>query len=510
MDWWAIALVASVVVAAGLVNWRAKPQIARVRRAGIIAALIGVALALREGFDFWQSPVWYNRLDSITDVIRSFAFVNVGCLVVFFVLLPAVRVSLPTIAIDLFAALAYILALIATLSRHHVDLASMLATGAVASAVLAISLQQTLGNILGGVALQLDGSIKEGDWIQLENGKQGKVRAIRWRHTLIETRDWSTIVVPNSSLLANNITILGRRDGKEVSQRMWVYFNVDFRFPPSRVLSVVSEELLKAPIENVADNPKPSVVCMDFAKDNRDSFAYYAVRYWILDLATDDPTNSRVRTRIFTALRRAGIPLALPVTTNLVQVQDQAHFDKKAARDLDTNLEQLKHVHLFSKLTAEELHTLAAGMKPAIYVNDEMITKQGSVAHWLYILIDGIAEVQTTFDIDGDGPLPETKKTVATLHAPAFFGEMGLMTGEPRTANVIAKGDVECMRLGKATFQRVIKERPEIAEEVAEILAKRRVELQAIREGLSEEAKRAREAKERENILSGIKSFFGL
>jgi hypothetical protein len=52
---------------------------------------------------------------------------------------------------------------------------------------------------------------------------------------------------------------------------------------------------------------------MDLAKDTRDSFAYYAARYWLTDLAVDDPTSSAVRARIYAALRRASIPLARPL-----------------------------------------------------------------------------------------------------------------------------------------------------------------------------------------------------
>ena len=64
---------------------------------------------------------------------------------------------------------------------------------------------------------------------------------------------------------------------------------------------------------------------MDFSRDGKESIAYYAVRYWLIDLATDDPTSSRVRARIYTALKRADIPLAIPALANLVQINDREH-----------------------------------------------------------------------------------------------------------------------------------------------------------------------------------------
>jgi CRP-like cAMP-binding protein len=87
---------------------------------------------------------------------------------------------------------------------------------------------------------------------------------------------------------------------------------------------------------------------------------------------------------------------------------------------------------------------------------------------------------------------------------------MGLMTGEPRFASVVAVSDAECYRLEKAGFEKVLKERPAIAHSISELLAKRRVELMAIREDLDEAARSAREKSEQERILKRIQGFFGL
>ena len=244
------------------------------------------------------AEVWAERLRILSDLLEAFTVVNIAGLAIFDLALPAIRVELVSITSDLLVGLAYMATTIGVLHASGMNLSSVIATSAIVSGVLALSLQTTLGNVIGGVALQLDGSIHVGDWLQLENGKQGKVREIRWRHTVVETRDWDTIIVPNASLLASNITILGKREGLAVPHRMWVYFNVDFRYGPSRVIDVVTEALRGSPIERVAADPPPNVICYDLAKDTRDSFAYYAVRYWLTDLAVDDPTNSAVRHRV--------------------------------------------------------------------------------------------------------------------------------------------------------------------------------------------------------------------
>jgi CRP-like cAMP-binding protein len=84
------------------------------------------------------------------------------------------------------------------------------------------------------------------------------------------------------------------------------------------------------------------------------------------------------------------------------------------------------------------------------------------------------------------------------------------MTGELRTADVVAVTDVECYRLDKAGLQRVLEERPEAAAQFSKTLARRHVELLTAAEGLDAEASKARMASEESRILDRIQQFFGL
>ena len=507
---WAVGLFAAVIVTAAIVNALAPAKRVVIRRIAILFVVYIGCLAIHFGLEAAGVPKWSSRMRVAAELLQAFTVVNILGTLGFTVALPRIGVSIPMIASDLMIGVGYILATLGVLSGHGLDPSSVLATSAVVSAVLAISLQSTLGNILGGVALQLDGSIHEGDWIQLENGRQGRVRSIRWRHTVVETRDWSTIIVPNVQLLANNIMILGKREGRSVPQRYWVWFNVDFRFPPMRVVQVVTEAVNASPIPGVSAEPAPNVVCMDFTKEMRESFATYAVRYWLTDLAADDPTNTRVRARIYSALRRAGIPLAVPAQTQFLEVQDSRRLEKRAKRKEVERVDALRTVTLFRHFTQDELETLAGGMSHVIYAAGEVITRQGAVAHWLYVLTSGKVEIRAKFDPDGDGPAPTQTKVVATIEAPDFFGEMGLMTGEPRAADVVATTDVDCFRLDKATFEQVLVERPELAEELSDTLAARRMNLIAVRDELDPDARQSRHSAERDRILDGIKGFFGL
>jgi small-conductance mechanosensitive channel/CRP-like cAMP-binding protein len=501
--WHFAAVFAGVVLVAMLVNLLKRGR--RTLRRTVILLVLTIAVeACRAGLLATGNHHWAMRLELVTHLLEGLVAVNLVAIIVFDLGLPTITVNLPYIASDLLTGAGYVAVTMAVVGEAGGSATSVLGASAVVSAILALSLQSTLGNVIGGVALQLDGSFEEGDWLQLENGRQGKVKRIRWRHTVLETRDWGTLIVPNAVLLQGQILVLGKRSGQPRGvHRYWVYFNVDFRYAPSRVLEVVNEALQMAPIPNVATDPKPHCICLDLANPGRDSFGYYAVRYWLTDLAVDDPTSSAVRARIYAALRRAGIPLAKPTTATFYAPGGNAEEHERLARHHQRRVDALRSVSLFKPLTDKEIESLVDHLRYSPFTKGETATKQGNVAHWLYVLVTGKVEVR----IRGEEGM---SKDVACIDAPGFFGEMGLMTGEPRQADVVALMDIECYRLDKDAFNHVMQARPEVAAEFSRTLAERRVELWSVKEGVSEAEKAARKASEQERILSRIKEFFAL
>lgn len=501
---WALAAIAgAILLVAFLVNRFTPARRKLLRRLVFIFGLYLLAFGTAAILAKARVDVWPGRIELVALLAGTFTIISLVAIAVFELALPAVGMRLVSITTDLVVGLSYIVATIAVLRSAGMEPSSVIATSAIVSGILALSLQTTLGNVIGGVALQLDGSIHVGDWIQLDGGRQGKVKEIRWRHTVVETRDWDTIIVPNASLLAGNITILGKREGHDTQHRMWVNFNVDFRFSPSRVVEVVEEALRMAPIPRVSLEPEPDAICVDFAGVNRDSFGHYAARYWLTNLEADEPTSSVVRERIYTALRRAGIPLARPSFTMFNTPEDEETEARRLDRHREKRMAALQAIELFKPLNEEELTSICDHLVYAPFVSGETMTKQGAKAHWLYILLTGKAEV--VLDLPG-----APSKRVAVIEGPNFFGEMSLMTGEPRSANVVARTDCECYRLNREGFEKIIKHRKEILQQISVVLARRKMELIAVRDGLDLASARAREAGERIDILGKIETFFGL
>ncbi|MGA9772066.1 MAG: mechanosensitive ion channel family protein [Blastocatellia bacterium] len=473
---------------------------ARIRGAMFLFALSFIGLLAASSvisFGGSDSSFGYRTIRWVSQFLVSAAIINLISVFIFAIALKSIRINTPLIMRDLMLAMAYIITAITLLSRSGVDLAGVVATSAVITAVIGFSLQDTLGNIMGGMALQMERTISVGDWIRIDQN-EGRVKEIRWRQTSIETRNWDTIVIPNSVLMKGQVTLLGRRAGAPRQHRQWVYFNVDFRFAPTEVIQIVETALRAEHMPNIANDPLPHCLIIDF----KDSYTAYAARYWLTDLALTDPTDSIVRSRIYSALRRAEIPLSIPARTLFVTEEDETRRERKRNEEIERRKDALRHIELFNNLTVEECEKLATGLRAAPFVRGEAMTKQGAQAHWLYLVVDGEAEVQ--LDIDGK------IEKVATIRGGDYFGEMGLMTGEPRTATVIAQTDVKCYRLDKDALKDILHSRPEIAEDISHTLARRRVELEAIREELNEEVKRQRMNKAQNEFLHSIREFFRL
>ncbi len=427
------------------------------------------------------------------------AVIRLWSMLIFRIVLPLVKWSPLRITEDIIIIIACIAWGMVRLRYAGLDLGSIVATSAVITAVIAFAMQDTLGNILGGLALQLDHSIQIGDWIEMD-GISGKVVDIRWRSTLVETRNWETVVFPNSQLMKNKFMVLGRRTDMPVQLRRWIWFNVSMATLPSKVIRVVEEPFRQTDIAHVAKNPPPNCVLMEM---NSKGYARYALRYWLTDLAVDDPTDAAMRWHVMTALQRVGIKLAIEEGDIHITREDEQYEEDAHRREIQLRIKTLRRVELFSGMTDEELLTLAERLRYAPFAKGSIITRQGTIAHWLYVIIKGEAEVY--LEMPGGG-----KRTVRNLVKRNFFGEMGMMTGEPRAASVIATTDVECYRLDKEVFEEILRARPVIAEAISFVLATRRAELESILQSLDSENTNKEIPRQRSEILSAMKNFFGL
>ncbi len=436
-----------------------------------------------------------GTVHTIFRFVSSIALIRLAGFAAFRLVLPLAGSRPPRIVEDLAIVAVYVVYSLAQLRGAGLDLSSIVTTSAILTAVIAFAMQDTLGNVLAGVAVQLDNSVRIGDWIRVDS-VAGRVRDIRWRSTLIETRNWETVVVPNSMLMKARVEILGQRDGAPLQWRRILDFMVDPGVPPARVIAIVDDEMRELAIPNVARTPAPSCVLKGFTEGN----LAYQLRYFLTDLLEDDLTDSMVRVHLFTSLQRAGIRVAEPQRTVHAVQRDQAHAETVRRRELTRRLEALATVPPFTTLPEEDRADIAERLQYAPFARGDVITKQGNKAHWLYILAFGEAEV--LYEPPGGTP-----RVIGGVRAGEFFGEMALLTGDARAATVVAKTDVECYRLDRASFQELMLGKPHIAEEIKRVITNRRSDLDQARQAFADAGPVA-EAEVR--LVSRLRKLFGM
>ncbi|MFZ5561980.1 MAG: cyclic nucleotide-binding domain-containing protein [Pseudomonadota bacterium] len=458
----------------------------------IFVALCGMFI-LSAGTSAWLGrSETAGLLDGLATLALGLLVIRLAGLTLFRVALPVLGLTPPRILEDILIVVAYIVWGLIRLRYAGLDLGSLVATSAVITAILAFAMQDTLGNILGGIALQLDDSIHIGDWIKVDE-VSGRVIEVHWRHTAVRTRNGEIVVLPNSLLMKSKFTIVGREDTPQ--WRRWVYFAVDLETPPQRVIRAVEKAVGDAAIPLVSRTPAPSCVLMEF----REGVGLYALRYWLADALADDPTDSAVRVHLYTALQREGWRFVPPALDVRLTAENDEREHRRRERELAIRHKTLQRIELFARLSDEEIAHLAESLTYAQFARGDVITRQGAVAHWLYVLIRGEADVW--YDAEG-----EPRRHLTTLAEGAVFGERGLMTGAPRRATVTARSDAECYRIDKASFEQIMQSRPELAEDFAQILTEHDKQLVA----LTAERAPVDHAQQQARLLASIRKFFRL
>lgn len=430
---------------------------------------------------------------------EALAGIGLGITLVFQVLLPRVGLTPPRILRDVVGAVLLCIAGFLLLSRAGVEVAGLIATSAVVTGVIGLSLQDTLGNLIGGLMLQSDRSIQVGDWIRFGDAV-GRVVDIHWRYTAIETRDWETLVIPNGQIAKTAILVYGKRVGAPRQHRRRLDFFVDARIAPTEVQRVTEAAIRGARMARVCAEPAPHCLYMEHRSDGT---IRYQFRYWLGDIDVDDPIDSDVRVRVDFALRRLGaVPTIL--AQRLIVARETDLDAARLAHEHEDRTRVIENNGLFATLPDEDRRRLAEGLVFVPFTTGEVIARQGTPGDGLMLLERGRVSVRLTV------PGGSAEREVAQLEDGDFFGELSLMTGEPRQASIVAVTDVRAWRLDRRVFHDVMRRRPALAEDVGSILARRRTELEAIREGLDDEAAASRMRDTKEHFVDRIRSFFGL
>lgn len=392
----------------------------------------------------------------------------------------------PTLVRNIFSIVAFttLFFLIFTLVFPRVNLGALFTTSAIFGVILGLALQDTLGNFFAGISLQADRPFQVGDVITVGAQRHsGVVEEITWRAVKIRTFSNHVVLISNSTAAKEPIEVCPRDN---LNARL-VFFNTLFTDSPAKTIHVVREAVRET--DNVSQKITPVVRIRNLGE----SGVEYEVKYWPDDYATHHDTDALVRQRIWYAFRRANLGFAYPTRTLLVERKPKPG---QGEGDGGAIVERLAAVDIFAPLSTEETAMLARAATSHVFAPGETVIRAGDPGSSMFVVHNGRVSVQ----------LSESgrARTVATLSEGAFFGEMALFTGEPRTANIVALEETEVLEIGHAAMKQVFDTNPDLVESLSHIIAERR-------QGLAASADlAAADQDESAGILSSIKRFFGL
>jgi len=374
---------------------------------------------------------------------------------------------------------------------YHAEtqLKGLLAGSGVVAIILGFAGQNLFAGIIGGISIQINRPYKVGDWLKVGD-TYAEVREINWRSTRLCTNDDIYLDIPNNEMVSHQIVNL--HYPTEV-HAMRIRVGVEYKNPPNRVKDALRRAAQSA--NNVLANPPVKVFLVDFAE----SAVVYEIKFYMGNHSRINETNDSVRTNVWYELKRQGITIPFPIRT--LQVQRKAA--PRVQEDQAEALSILRGEPLFECLSDEQLDHLVKQARLNHFGRGEPVIQEGSPGDSMFVLLRGAANVS----VSKNGSTIQ----VASLGAGDCFGEMSLLTGEPRSATVRADGDCYVMEIGKPVMAEVLRGAPGCLEQLSQLLAQRKMET----EGILKEATQTDEqsSKKREysaNFLKRLRTFFEL
>jgi small-conductance mechanosensitive channel/CRP-like cAMP-binding protein len=356
------------------------------------------------------------------------------------------------------------------------------------SALVLLALQDTLKNFISGMAIVTEGMYAIDDWVWIGDD-EGQVVSISRRTTKIRTRSGDIVVIPNMLVTSGKVRNQSRPTTVHAE---YLFASAPHGAPPNRVREVLREAVLDVP--DVLTDPAP---VLRVAKHGENAIEY-EVKIWLSDLARIPDIKSECRAQIWYHFRREGIKIPYPVRElRRRRVSEPAGEAGPSA----SPLERLRSVPFFAALPEELLLPLAGGAVAREFGAGERIVRQGDTGDSCYVVDGGRAAVLVT---DGTG-----ERQVAVLEPGSLFGEMSLLTGEPRSATVRAQGDVRLLVLSVPALRTALERSPRLAHDLAEAVTLRKEGLLEARARLDAEA-RAHVLAASRGLVDAIRRFFRL
>jgi small-conductance mechanosensitive channel/CRP-like cAMP-binding protein len=433
------------------------------------------------GVVLWQyplSPDMAARVLSINQLCMALAIINLVVVVAINPLrVDRVPERFPNIVQD--TIIIGLFLIVATVVMQE----KFLTTSAVGAVVIGFALQDTLGNMFSGLAIQVEKPFRVGHWITV-GSFEGLVSEVTWRATKLRTKAGNLVILPNAFLSKEAITNYSE---PAAPTRLEVDVGVSYGVPPDQVKAALAEALRNAPL--ALSTPAPDLLVTEFGS----SAVVYKVRFWINDFARDSAARDQVRSAVYYSLHRHGFEIPFPMQIEIPRPEES----ERASDRIDRLSRILEPVDLFAPLTKEERNELAARARERLYGRGEAIVRQDEAGGSMFVIDRGRVRV-----VEASG------RELAVFTDGEYIGEMSMLTGQPRSATVEAIEESRVLELTAGSLREVALVNPDVVLRISAVVAARQADLD--RQKAEAAAERPTAVEARRSLLARIQGFLRL
>lgn len=199
-----------------------------------------------------------------------------------------------------------LIGLVFILDVWGIKVGPLLASLGIAGIAVAFALQNTLGNIFGGVSLIVDRSITVDDVIKLDDGTVGTVIDIGLRSTKIRSADGDLIIMPNGKLADSRIYNYHK---PFLKTRVTLEFGVKYGTDIEKVRKLALDEIKK--VKQVMNDPEPQVIFDEFG----DFALKFKALFWVNSIEKKVESKETAATAIYNAMNKNKIIIPFPTRT---------------------------------------------------------------------------------------------------------------------------------------------------------------------------------------------------
>ncbi len=340
---------------------------------------------------------------------------------------------------------------------YRLELTGLLATSGIAAVILGFAMQDLLANVIAGFSIHMTRAYRVGDWLLLgEKGDRAEVTEINWRSTRLVNNDQVAFELPNSDIVKNRIVNLNY-PVPEHGIRLRI--GLDYDVPPALAKQALLTAAANA--QGIIESPAPTVFLCDFG----DHSVIYELRVWMRNASLYNAACDDIRTALWYELKRRDIRIPFPIRSLEVRKPNEPGY----FADAKARAAEIVAGKALNCLTSKEAGTLVRSGMIVLFGPGEALVTRGETGNSMFVIIDGGVRVAGKSDTG-------LQVVLAKLGPGECFGEISLLTGEPRNATVCAETDTLVLEIRKKDISPLIEANPALAARLGELLERRQTE----------------------------------